>query len=592
MLSSKVFNVQNIIAKSVLANSVLAIIISFFGNTCLAKEVSELSPEPSSGLYQPSLFHAKHEMIVSANQYISAAGYSILKQGGNAVDAAVAAAIMVTLVEPQSAGIGGGGFILFHDPNHKILTSIDARETTSVNAYPNQFLDNTGKPLSYAEVGIDGKSVGVPGLLKGLELIHQKYGQLPWKQLFKPTIQLALEGFIVSPRLKLLIEKDPFLKNSPSARDYFFDSQLNARPVGYRLKNPALANVLKKIAQSGVATFYEDDIAKDIIEILSHHTVPGNLELADFKNYQAIEREVICGPYKVWKICSMGPPSSGATTLISLLGIFQNLPVNTNNASEFLHYFSEAGRLAYADRDQYVMDPKFGEIPIKQMIDSNYLYQRSQLIQSNKSLIKATPGQLTQKYANLGIDEASELPSTSHISIVDKNGLAISMTISVAAAFGSRIMVDGFMLNNEMTDFSFSPNDHQGPILNRIAPNKRPRSSMAPTFVFDEKHRLKLVLGSAGGPAIINYVAKTIIGVLDNKLSIQDAISLPNIGSRNQETELEKNTSVETFATELKAKGHPILIRDMNSGTQGIEIDDKGLWGGVDPRREGVSMGQ
>jgi len=557
----------------------------------LAQSITELSPEPSSQLTNKRMVFARQQMVVSANPYISEAGNMILSQGGNAVDAAIATALMVSLVEPQSGGVGGGGFILYLNPKENILTSIDARETSSNTTKENQFLDNNNKPLNYGQAVFLGTSVGVPSLLKGLALLHQKYGTLEWKKLFLPTIRLAKEGFIISPRLHTLIVKDPFLLKNTNASKYFFDKDLNPFPIGYLLKNPELAKVLEEVSIHGVEKFYEGEIAKDITRAVNQHPTPGGLNGDDLKQYQAVERKVVCGPYRSWKICGMAPPSSGGITLISMLGILQNFPLSQIDEIDYLHYLSEAGRLAYADRDKYIADPDFINIPIDSLINPKYTKERSHLISIKKSMAKAKPGDFNQLPVQLGSDSNSELPATSHISIVDKNGQAVSMTISVASAFGSRIMTNGFFLNNEMTDFSFMAKENQQLIANRIEPTKRPRSSMSPTFVFDEQQRLVMALGSAGGPSIINYVAKTITGVLDRNLNIQEAIDYPNIGSRNQETELEKESFVEQFAQELQLRGHPLLIREMNSGTQGIFINRDGLWGGVDGRREGVAMG-
>ena len=565
-------------------------LILFYLNP-LAQSITEMSPEPSSQLTNKKMVFARQQMVVSANPYISEAGNMILAQGGNAVDAAIATALMVSLVEPQSGGIGGGGFILYLNPKENILTSIDARETSSNTTKENQFLDSNDKPLNYGQAVFLGTSVGVPSLLKGLALLHQKYGSLEWNKLFLPTIRLAKEGFLISPRLHTLIVKDPFLLKNINASRYFFDKDLNPLPIGYLLKNPELAKVLEEVSIHGVAKFYEGEIAKDITRAVKQHQTSGGLNEDDLKQYQAVERKVVCGPYRSWKICGMAPPSSGGITLISMLGILQNFSLNQLNELDYVHYLSEAGRLAYADRDMHIADPDFIQIPIDSLIDPKYTKERSHLISIKKSMVKAKPGNLNQLPVQLGSDSSSELPATSHISIVDKNGQAVSMTISVASAFGSRIMTNGFFLNNEMTDFSFKSKENQQLIANRIEPTKRPRSSMSPTFVFDEQQRLIMTLGSAGGPSIINYVAKTITAVLDRNLNIQEAIDYPNIGSRNQETELEKESFVAQFAQELQLRGHPLLIREMNSGTQGIFINRDGLWGGVDGRREGIAIG-
>ncbi len=569
---------------------VLISLIMYYLNP-FAQSITELSPEPSSEFTNKKIVFGRQQMVVSANPYISEASNMILAQGGNAADAAIAAALMVTLVEPQSGGIGGGGFILYFNPKESILTSIDARETSSNTTQENQFLDNSNNPLRYSEAVYLGTSVGVPSLLKGLALFHKKYGTLEWKKLFLPTIQLAKDGFIISPRLHNLIVKDPFLLKNKNASRYFFDKNLTPLPKGYLLKNLELAKVLEEVSIHGVEKFYEGEIAKDITLAVRHHQTPGGLNEDDLKQYQAYERKVVCGPYRSWKICGMAPPSSGGITLISMLGILQHFPLSQLEEIDYLHYLSEAGRLAYADRDRYIADPDFIDIPINSLIDQKYTKDRSHLINIKKSMTKAKPGNFNHSPVQLGSDSISELPATSHISIVDKNGQAVSMTISVASAFGSRIMTNGFFLNNEMTDFSFMAKENQQLIANRIEPIKRPRSSMSPTFIFDEQQRLVMALGSAGGPSIINYVAKTITAVLDRNLNIQEAVDYPNIGSRNQDTELEKGSLVEKFSQELQLRGHPLLIREMNSGTQGIFINRDGLWGGVDGRREGIAIG-
>ena len=556
--------------------------------------ILDLLPEQSTGIKEKKVVFAKEQMVASANRYISQAGATILNQGGNAVDAAIASAIMVTLVEPQSAGIGGGGFILYFDKKQQILTSFDGRETAPQAATETLFIDSSGRPLSYPDAVNNGRSVGVPGLLRALELMHQKYGKLPWQDLFAPTIELAERGFEVSSRLSQLVQKDPFLAYSENAKKYFYSSSGTPIQTGQILINLPLANTLKNIARSGARVFYEGQMAKEIALAVGRHPRPGILNEDDLKNYQAVERDVICGPYRAFKVCGISPPSSGGITLLQILGILESFPMTTYSPTSYqgIHYFSEAGRLAYADRDIYIADPSFGKVPVKELLAPSYLAQRAKLIRSDISMKQASAGEFVTKQSKLGIDQSAEIPSTSHLSIVDRQGNAVSMTLSVAAAFGSRIMVDGFFLNNEMTDFSFISEQNGLKIFNRVEPGKRPRSAMAPVMIFDQHDQLKMVVGSAGGPAIINYVAKTIMGVIDWGLNIQEAIALPNIGSRNIETDLEISTLSLGTINQLKSMGHPIKEWEMNSGTQGIWIDHRGLWGGVDPRREGVVVGQ
>ena len=555
--------------------------------------LADLMPEQSSGIKNKNVVYAKNHMVASANYYISKAGEDILQAGGNAVDAGIASAVMVTLVEPQSAGIGGGGFILYYNAQKQLLTSIDGRETAASKVTSDLFLDEHGQPLTYPDAVNNGRSIGTPGMLRALELLHQQYGKLPWAQLLQPTIHLAEKGFPISPRLHQLIQGDPFLIKNKNAREYFYRENGEVKATGELLKNPQLAQVLKLVAQHGAKSFYEGPVARDIVTAVENHPKPGKLSLEDIKNYQAIQRDPVCGKYREWKVCGMGPPSSGGIALIQILGVLENLHFNrlAPMSVASIHYLAEAGRLAYADRDQYITDPAFEKIPVTQLLDASYIQQRSRLIQMDQSMKKAPAGVFSPALSVLGMDQNSELPSTTHISIVDRQGSAVSMTFSVAAAFGSRVMVDGFLLNNEMTDFAFSPFDQGKYVLNQVAGGKRPRSAMSPTMVFDAQGKLRIVLGSAGGPAIINYVAKSILGVLDWGFDIQQSIALPNLGSRNQETDIETGTLTEASLERLKSMGHPLKIWEMNSGTQGILIDQMGLWGGVDPRREGVALG-
>jgi gamma-glutamyltranspeptidase/glutathione hydrolase len=474
------------------------------------------------------------------------------------------------------------------------LTSFDGRETAPSGANENLFLDENREPLTYAQAVNNGNSVGVPGLLKALEMMHKKHGKLPWKDLFQPTIELAEKGFQISPRLFKLIQSDPFLRQSEQAKKYFYDQYGNPRTVGTVLKNPELAYILREISIKGITAFYEGKIAKDMVSAVSSHPKPGKLVIDDLKSYEAKERLVICGSYRSWKICGMGPPSSGGITTLQILGILEKEKLSElePNSAPAIHLFSEAGRLAFADRDLYIADPDFVKVPFQEMLDPFYLSQRRNLIDISRSMGTAKAGGLPSQKVKLEEDKSIEIPSTSHISIVDKEGNAISMTLSVAAAFGSRIMVNGFFLNNEMTDFSFLPEKDGKSVLNKVQANKRPRSAMSPTFVFDQNNKLSMVIGSAGGPAIINYVAKAIIGVVDWHLDIQSAVALPNFGSRNQETDIEMNRIPRNTILQLEKMNHSIKEWEMTSGTNAIVVDEFGrLWGGVDPRREGLAIG-
>jgi gamma-glutamyltranspeptidase/glutathione hydrolase len=427
-----------------------------------------------------------------------------------------------------------------------------------------------------------------------LELAHQKYGKLPWSQLFQPAIRLAEQGFPLSPRLHTLLSKEQFLPRFEPARSYFYQPNGKPKPVGTQLINKPYAEVLRQISKRGADAFYKGEIAGDIVATVRKATVPGDLTTADLAGYQAKERKPVCGVYRVYQICSMGSPSSGGLTVLQILGMLErfNLARVKPNSVEAIHLFSEAGRLAYADRGLYMADADFVPVPTDELIDPEYLQRRAELINPKRAMSEAKPGQLSsQKAQNWGQDDSREYPSTSHLSIVDRSGNAVAMTSSIEDAFGSRLMVRGFLLNNELTDFAFSPTVDGKPVANRVEPGKRPRSSMAPTMVFDRNGKLVMVVGSAGGSRIINYVAKALVGVLDWKLNSQQAISLPNFGNRNGPTELEKGTQIEQLKPALEAMGHTVQIVEQTSGSHAIVLTNQGLIGGADPRREGVALG-
>lgn len=553
---------------------------------------ADTAPETASVLTTQQLVRGQRQMFATANPLATQAGYAMLEQGGSAIDAIIAAQAVLTLVEPQSSGIGGGAFLLHYDASDAQLQSYDGRETAPALATPERFLQQ-GKPLSYAQAVNSGLSVGTPGVLRALEMAHQQHGRLAWATLFEPAIQLATEGFSVSPRLHTLIsDNQQALREQPASAAYFLDAGGQPWPVGHRLTNLALADTLERIAHNGVQVFYEGEIAEDMVRSVKNHNRPGDLSLADLQQYEAIEREPLCGPYRRYTVCGMPPPSSGGLTVLQLLGVLQQFPMQqfAPQSVEAVHYFSEAGRLAYADRDFYVADPAYVSIPVHGLLSSAYLRQRSALIQPDSSIGKAAPGDPLALLASLGKDQAYELPSTSHLVAADAYGNLVTMTTSVEAAFGSKILVRGFLLNNQLTDFSSLPTDAQGvPVANRVEAGKRPRSSMAPVMVFDAG-KPYLITGSPGGSAIINYVAQTLVGVLDWGLDIQAAIALPHYGSRNNATELEEGTTIVGVADALRTKGHDVTILPFTSGLQGIVMTEHGLYGGADPRREGLVL--
>ena len=560
------------------------------------------APELPSGWTAKKPVSTRHDMVAAANPLAVEAGHQILKQGGSAVDAAVAVQMVLNLVEPQSSGIGGGAFMLFHNGRNGLVTAYDGRETAPAAAKPDRFLDKEGKPLKFYDAVIGGKSVGVPGTLRMLELAHRQYGKLPWAKLFEPAIALAEQGFAVSKRLNINIAGEKYLTQE-RAKAYFYNADGTPLAVGHTLKNPAFAATLKRIAAEGGDALYQGEIARDIVETArSHPTNPGDLTEADLAGYKAKVREPVCGPYRVYKVCGMPPPSSGGITVLQILGILEPFDMKALGKGSLIsvHLFSEAGRLAYADRNQYLADPDFVKPPAG-LTDPTYLRERSALIKLDASMGRgkagtpATAPAAQKKVAALrsfGAGSALEFPSTSHISVVDQFGNALAMTTTIEDMFGSRLMTrSGFLLNNELTDFSFAPVDEGKPVANRVEAGKRPRSSMAPTIVYDGKGKVYMVAGSPGGSAIINYVAKTLIGVLDWGLDPQAAIDLANVGSRNGPTELEKDTPVVALEPKLKALGHETRVMEHTSGLQAIVRTRSGWIGGADPRREGTAAG-
>ncbi|PKB24206.1 gamma-glutamyltransferase [Janthinobacterium sp. 64] len=566
-------------------------------------EVPQKAPEIATAYAEKSGWAAQKFMVAAANPLAADAGYQMLKKGGSAIDAAIATQLVLTLVEPQSSGIGGGAFLLYSTA--KGVQAFDGRETAPAAADEHLFQNADGSPVSRATGVVGGRSVGAPGVLRMLELAHKEHGKLPWATLFGPAIKLAHGGFPVSQRLNGLLSWDQALKRDPVAAAYFYDKEGKPWPVGHVLKNPQLARTLREIARGGADAFYSGRIARDIAaKVASHPTNPGKLTAADIAGYRAKVREPVCSDYKAWTVCGMPPPSAGGIAIAQMLGMLEvkdirpYAPVDGVLDVQAIHLFSEAGRLAYADRNRYVADTDFVPLPgngVASMLDKSYLAQRASLI-GDKSTGKAMPGTPPGMQVAWGMDNALQRPSTSHLVAVDAFGGGLSMTTSVEDAFGSRQMVDGFLLNNQLTDFSFDSRDAAGPIANRVEAGKRPRSAMSPTLVFEKgTHKLVLATGSPGGSSIINYVAKVLVGTMDWGLNVQQAINLPNFGSRNGPTELEKGRAPAAQVEALQAMGHEVRVIEQNSGLQGImrlNAHGKDFWfGGADPRREGMVRG-
>ena len=540
-------------------------------------------------------------MVAAANPLAVAAGVEMLEAGGSAVDAAIAVQMVLTLVEPQSSGIGGGAFLLHWDG--QAMAALDGRETAPAAATPSLFLRD-GKPLPTAEAIVGGRSVGAPGVLRMLALAHQRYGKLPWATLFGPAVRIAEDGFAISPRLGRLLSTEKFLATDPEARQHFYTADGQPKTVGSILNNPALAAVLRRVASEGVDAFYTGDVARAIAaKVHAHPTNPGLLTEADIAAYQPVERTPLCFDYRQSRLCGFPPPASGTVALAQIMGVLEsrNLASLTPTridaghwtmAPEAVHLYAEAARLAFADRDAYVGDPSFVDVPVAGLIDRTYLAQRSALLGA-RSMGRAQPGVPPGRAQATAAAVSLERASTSHISVVDRFGNALAMTTTVEDAFGSRQMVHGFMLNNQLTDFSLSPTTADGAsVANRVEPGKRPRSSMTPLLVFDRASgQLQMTLGSPGGSAIINYVGKFLLGTLDWKLNVQDAINLPNFGSRNGPTELEAGRVDAVLGPALEARGHEVRYIDQTSGLQAIQRTKTGWFGGADPRREGIARG-
>lgn len=583
--------------------AIVGLLVAFAVPTANAQLAGAPSqPEPSTGLYNKSLVAFKSQGVAAANPLAVEAGFAMLKQGGTAVDAAIATQLVLGLVEPQSSGIGGGAFVLVHEGKTKKLRTYDGRETAPAAATPNRFIGADGLPMKFHDAAVSGKSVGTPGTVALLATMHKKHGKLPWKALFAPAIELAEKGFPVSPRLHEVVKLDRFLKDDPGARAYFYNEKGESWPVGHTLKNPAYAKTLRAIAAGGAKAFYEGEIADAMVNAVREYAdvaKRGDLTQTDLANYQVVERDPICFSYRAKKLCSMPAPSSGGVAIAQMLAAVERFPLAQwgANSVDSVHALAEAGRLAYADRAQYLADPDFIHVP-GGLLDPGYMKSRGALIDMTKSMKRAEPGTPRGMKIALAADPNAFLTGTSHISIVDKFGNAVSMTTTIEDIFGARKMVRGFLLNNELTDFSMRFEENGKPVANRVQAGKRPRSTMAPTIVYDVKGNPEIVTGSPGGSAIANYVLKTLVGMIDWKLDPQAAINLPNFGSRNGPTELEKGTALEVLKAPLEARGHVVSIAEFTSGLQALQrtFDAKGKpvgWrGGADPRREGIVIGE
>lgn len=581
--------------QSTLKKSVLLVASALLSlNLQAAQTTDAIDPEAASGFTEKSQVTAHRYMVAAANPHAVKAGYDVLKAGGSAMDAMVAVQAMLGLVEPQSSGLGGGAFLVYYDAQSKKLTTFDGRETAPMAATPELFQDDNGKPLKFYDAVVGGRSVGTPGTVKLMAEMHARYGTQKWGDLLEPARTLAEEGFEVSARLAGAIENDKKrLSRYPDARAYFFDAQGLPLKEGNKLKNSEYAQTLETLAREGSAAFYEGRIGRDIVnKVQSIQDNPGLLSRQDLSNYRIKERDATCAPYRQYDICGMGPPSSGALTVGQILGISSHFDLKSMGAdsAQAWQIIGDASRLAFADRGRYMADSDFVPMP-EGLLDADYLKARAQLIQPGQALESVSAGEPRwSKVVAMADDESLELPSTTHLVIVDADGNIVSMTSTIENGFGSRVMSNGFLLNNELTDFSFSSHKNGYPIANRLEPGKRPRSSMAPTIVM-KNNQPYMAIGSPGGSRIIGYVASTLIAHLDWGMPIQKAINQPHLINRFGTYDLEKGTSAEQLKAPLEAMGFTVNIRDLNSGLHAIHFNNGQLIGGADPRREGIVMG-
>lgn len=553
-------------------------------------------PEAASGWTAKTVTRTREEMVVAANPIAARVGADMLAAGGSAADAAIATQLMLGLVEPQSSGVGGGGFFLHWRASDRKLTSLDARETAPMAATPELFLAADGKPLAFFDGVVGGRSVGTPGIPALLWEAHQRWGKLPWAALFVPAITLAEEGFAISPRLAGLIAGDKHLARDPAARAYFYLPDGAPKPVGTILKNPDYAATLRKLAEAGPSAFYKGPIAEAVAAAAQAEPNPGKLATSDLAKYQVKERAPVCGPYRGHQICSMGPPSSGGLTILQMLAMLEPFDLKSLGAQNpaAIHLMMQASALAYADRDSYLADPDFVPSPVRGLLDQGYLRERGREIAPDARFAPAKPGVPPERAGQApppaGI--SLEIPATTHLSIIDRDGNAVAFTTTIEDAFGARRMVGGFLLNNQLTDFSFRPEADGKPVANRVQPGKRPRSSMAPLMAFDPTGKLAFVAGSPGGSRIIGYVARTVVGLIDFDLDAQAAVNQPHVTNRNGGTDLEARTSTAEWREPLEALGHKVTVTDLTSGLHVIRVREGVLEGGADPRREGVALGR
>ncbi len=523
-----------------------------------------------------------HEMVAAAHPLGVEAGLDVLRRGGTAIDAAVAVQMMLGVAEPQSSGVGGGGFLLYYDAKTRGITVYDGRETAPAGATPTMF-QKDGKPLPFLQAVASGLSVGVPGAVALLEMAHQEHGKLPWADLFGSSIAVARKGFPVSPRLADWLAKMKHFADDPAARAIYYKADGTPKQVGDIVTNPDLADTMQRIATEGSRVLRAGPIAEAMVARVHGHVRPGTLALSDLAAYKPVKREPLCGPYRIWIVCGMPPPSSGGIAILQMVGLLEpfDLAKDKPNDLRAIHLIAEASRLAFADRAHYVDDPAFDPVPTQELVAPSYIAQRRRLISEERSM--GVQGVVPPGYPEHG---------TTHISIVDRDGNAVAFTTTIEAPFGSHMMVAGFILNNELTDFSAVAERDGKPVANRVEPGKRPRSSMSPTFVLDKDRQLVLTVGSAGGARIIGDTFQALVGMLDWNLSPQAALDLPRVINMNGPTELEDKGDLPAQADALRKLGHQVQVRRHEGGLTAIRRVGDGWEGGADPRRDGVAKGE